>query len=1163
MKKVQATHELASAEVEKRHSSHIEDTSRSIKKLQSQLDSFFDEIAFQNASGPRSANVRQQGDKTTSSVEGQEAEGGGEGEDEDETPEQKRELAKKQKQAFTNANAARMFEAFRKLGHGGTGSLTFDDFVALCGGENTSDVRMLFGMLDEDHSGTLEIAEMAHALHHNKEAAQMSSQFPALHDLCHLSRGRKKRGHKHTKAKHEIRSVAQFKAFAKLDGDGNGELSEQEFVEVCLGDNAKAADVAEVKKLFSLLDEDHSGTLSCGELGHVLHSNKEAKKLAKNYAALHDLVHLSHGRRHHKPKRRKRDKTGKGAADKDKAKGKKRHSHHDVAARRFTAFQALDANGDGALDYDEFFAVCGGHEQDADKVRKLFDLLDEDHGGTLEVEEIGHALEHDRAAAELAKTFEALHDLVDLSAARKHRHHHHSHSHHHHKKRHAEVVKERRIALTEELFGAGTQDAGEMCLNHPKLRTMAENEGAEGEKARELVKLFEEEQTFKKDRQRRSLSRRNTTRQHDSDGGGGGGGGPRTSGRHKGKMRRQKSKLTPGQSRIEASHRRGSQERLASMMQVAQLRKGQARKPKATKAKATSTSRWKKTKGRVKLLAALSGGGGRSKPGSARPRKPSLSRKNTSALSPRARLRRASNALKFSGQQNRDIQLFKTFKKIGHDGSGTLDENDFVTLCSGNVGAKRLFALLDEDRSGSLNTAELSHALTHNKEAAKLAEQFPALHDICHLAHGRKKRGHHHKHDESQSVAQFKAFAALDADGNGTLDEEEFIGICVAADSADAAARASAKKLFALLDEDHSGTVSCGELGHALESDREAKELAKNFSALHDLVHLSHGRSTHKHKKHRSSKHHKHKSHHHHGGSAEDAKASRFAAFQKLDANGDGSLSFEEFLAVCSNSGGDDADKVKALFDLLDLDLSGELSVEEIGTALERDPEAQELAKSFHSLHDLVDLSSVRKHGGHHHHHHSHRHHKKRHAEVLEEQKVSLVTELFGTGDPSLITTITSTDARLVNMSQQSGAMGDKARELIKVLEEEATVHQRQKLRRQNSQRHSSRRQSRRRSSKRRRPSNARPPPSAPAGGGRPGGGAGDTTRAAPAPPPGGGSSSRGPSSRGRQRRPSMTLRNSQRATHARWGRVKMMSHLSHSSGNKPALMRSARGPNY
>ena len=1123
--KVHAKREVENAEVQKQRTSQLQDTSRSIVNLQRRMDSFFDEMGLGAASGPRSVRARTQQKKAPTQArktaerqqpppppQQQQAP--------KETPEQKKARIRKQSQAFTNANAARMFQAFQKLGHGGKGSLDIEDFKALCGGDNVSEVRQLFAMLDEDMSGTLEISEIGHALRHNKKAAELAQHYTGLHDLCHLARGRKKRGHAHHK--HEIRSIEQFQAFAKLDEDGNGTLDENEFVSVCVGDDENA-DVGEVKKLFALLDEDHSGTVNCGELGHALKHNQEAAEIAKHYAALHDLVHMAHGRKHHKPHK---------------------HAHaKDKSVAKFAAFNKLDANGDGSLDLEEFQAVCGG--DDHHTVAKLFALLDEDGGGTLDVAEICHALEVNKEAVELAKNFHSLHDLVDLSVARSHRHKKHHHKRH--KKQRKVVVKERRTALVKELFGGAKVDGQEISLNHPKLRLLAEQDGTtDGAKAKELVALLQEEQTFAKhnrQRGRSKLTRRNTTR-----GGGGGGGDPANAfgdggtprkGRGRSVRHRPSTMLNANQSRIAASHRRTSQQRLVNMMQIAELRQSQA--------KSVARNRWKSTKSKVSLVAALRGGGmGRKKTKAAR-----------GAMSPRQRRARASGLeQRFDEDQKRDIDMFRAFQKLGHDGSGTIDISDFFALCgSSDDEVKTLFALLDEDKSGKINCAELGHALRHNKQAAKIAEHYTSLHDICHLAHGRKKRGHsHHKH-ASHSIDQFRAFAKLDEDGNGTLSEKEFTAVCVGDNPGDRIDVSEVKKLFALLDEDHSGTVNCGELGHALKHNQEAAKIAKHFAALHDLVHLAHGR------KHHGSRHQRRHSVSH-GQAAEEAKkVSRFAAFQKLDANGDGSLDFDEFRAVC---GGDDDAKVRKLFDMLDLDLSGSLEVEELANALQRDPEAAELARSFHSLQDLVDLSSIRKHShhSHHHHHHSSHRHKERKSVRLQNAKISLLAEVFGSDAAGgALSSIAATDPRLVALSQQSDATGEKARELIKVLQEEvehAKIHashhsHRAKLSRRNSSRHGSGRgRSRRRSKMGRKNTNARPISSVPGGVAAQQAASSSATRRK--------SSQRLIDMMGVQQLRGSSARNRWRASSRR---VKMGNQLARFSGLSKPGMRSAPGPSF
>ena len=529
--------------------------------------------------------------------------------DDTKTKKKKEEVLRKQSQAFTNANAIQMFQAFQKLGNGGHGSLDIKDFIALCGGENTADVRQLFAMLDEDMSGTLDIGEISHAIRHNKQAAEKAEHYTGLHDLCHLARGRKKRGHVHHK--HEIRSIAQFQAFAKLDNDGNGTLDEQEFVSVCVGDDA-GANVEEAKKLFAMLDEDHSGTVNCGELGHALKHNKEAEKLAKHYAALHDLVHMAHGRKHHKPDSHHGHGHGHSSSHHHGHSHKHRHGKgaKDEAAARRAAFSKLDANGDGSLDFDEFLSVCGGDAPE--KVRELFDLLDLDLSGSLEVEEIERSLASDPEAADLARNFTPLHDLIELSMARKHGSHHHHHSHrHHHKQRHADVLEAKKVALVTELYGTG-EVARDLIKNitpaDPNLQALLKQSGTKGDKARELVKVLQEEEEHEKAHARRKLSRRNSTR-----GGHGGPGGKHGKSRRRSKLARRNTNGRPGASQarktqasssaaaaasLSASTRRKSSKRLLNMMQAAELRQGQRQR--------VAKQRWRSTRSRMKIMSSLS-----------------------------------------------------------------------------------------------------------------------------------------------------------------------------------------------------------------------------------------------------------------------------------------------------------------------------------------------------------------------------------------------------------------------------------------------------------------------------------------------------------------------------------------------------------------------------
>ena len=186
------------------------------------------------------------------------------------------------------------------------------------------------------------------------------------------------------------------KAFAKLDADGNGTLDEMEFKSVCMKDfeGSAAGQVAaslDIAKLFEMLDEDMSGDIEVKELRHALRHSPEAMALASKFDALHDFVEAA------------------------ELKNKK------VEFKKL--FKSLDGDGSGALDFDELKAVCMGGEHASpeateENLHKLFDLCDEDHGGTVDCHELRHVLKKNKDALALALHFPALTHLVELAAAR-------------------------------------------------------------------------------------------------------------------------------------------------------------------------------------------------------------------------------------------------------------------------------------------------------------------------------------------------------------------------------------------------------------------------------------------------------------------------------------------------------------------------------------------------------------------------------------------------------------------------------------------------------------------------------------------------------------------------------------------------------------------------
>ena len=57
--------------------------------------------------------------------------------------------------------------------------------------------------------------------------------------------------------------------------------------------------------------------------------------------------------------------------------------------------------------------------EEIDRAHRLFELLDEDHGGSVDVMELAHALKHSEAARELASGFAPLAELVAVASERR------------------------------------------------------------------------------------------------------------------------------------------------------------------------------------------------------------------------------------------------------------------------------------------------------------------------------------------------------------------------------------------------------------------------------------------------------------------------------------------------------------------------------------------------------------------------------------------------------------------------------------------------------------------------------------------------------------------------------------------------------------------------
>ena len=164
--------------------------------------------------------------------------------------------------------------------------------------------------------------------------------------------------------------------------------------------------------------------------------SNQVKSPQERFASCAMIIQAAEKKKKKKSHRRRSShhhhKSLKGAAnivkDAERLGGSHRSSHrkrrgssaHRDQVKVQNAFDKLDSNGDGQLTFEEFKAACGGADGDGN-VRKLFDLLDEDKGGTVDVRELAHALRLSDEARQMAAQYETLQELVKLSSQRKKR----------------------------------------------------------------------------------------------------------------------------------------------------------------------------------------------------------------------------------------------------------------------------------------------------------------------------------------------------------------------------------------------------------------------------------------------------------------------------------------------------------------------------------------------------------------------------------------------------------------------------------------------------------------------------------------------------------------------------------------------------------------------
>ena len=106
--------------------------------------------------------------------------------------------------------------AFSSIDEDNSKHIDFEEFLKACGERaDPADVRTLFGLLDEDGSGTIERRELVHALKKNEAAHEMALKMEGLRAMFERSSRKSGGGKKKKKKKSGRRSSAQSNTSTK------------------------------------------------------------------------------------------------------------------------------------------------------------------------------------------------------------------------------------------------------------------------------------------------------------------------------------------------------------------------------------------------------------------------------------------------------------------------------------------------------------------------------------------------------------------------------------------------------------------------------------------------------------------------------------------------------------------------------------------------------------------------------------------------------------------------------------------------------------------------------------------------------------------------------------------------------------------------------------
>ena len=260
-----------------------------------------------------------------------------------------------------------------------------------------------------------------------------------------------------------------------------------------------------------------------------------------------------------------------------------------------------------------------------------------------------------------------------------------------------------------------------------------------------------------------------------------------------------------------------------------------------------------------------------------------------------------------------EVSSFELFKKSDVDGSGGLSKSELAEVML-NLGGMTLsepeladmFRSLDADGSGEVSWKELT---------AKLRSELPVEQLLNALS--------------AVSSQLFELVQEWDTNGDGVLSKDEFAA-AVAAMGVDATEE-NVNDLFALFDEDGSGSITAKELEHALrwvqgcEQCEHLRNEAYKFEgtlSIQDQIRHALVRNA----------------------------VRVMDLFREWDTNDDGLVSKEEFLRAMPLLGIQAArSEVTALFEMLDVDADGVITFREFNRSLRREVNADVEGSPFYA----------------------------------------------------------------------------------------------------------------------------------------------------------------------------------------------------------------------